>query len=516
MLPASDAWKAAQEGLLAPEGFVEISYHITKDNMYEILENFEADDQAVFSNAETLLNKTDFGSGAYFDYLATNELNLWALDGTFNVFSGATTDGYVSETFGSGSVRVNLSEVQEDEIPGFTVYFSEEYGEYAEELTITAYNGDTVISTQTITGNTKVSLLVDMPVSGYDAVEITVHKWSTPYRRVRIERLTFGVVAVFAKNDIISFNHEQFGCLSSGELPKNGISFSLDNTTDLWNPLNPSGYGKYLSERQRMVLRYGFDIDGTVEWICPGAFYLTEWRTPSNGLEAHFVARDWLEFILEAPYTGLKNGTLYEIAEAAATRSGELSYPYSLDGVSLGQYSVAFEDDHTCAEVLQMCANAACCTISIESAGTDATNVILERKAYEHTGFVIPKNLSYSYPEYELVKPLKGVKVVYGENEYYLSANIASLSEGEIQTVENPFITSEEQAAEVATWVKGNLISRKRISGEFRCDPRLEVYDKVSVETKYGTEDLILTSINYTFTGAFRATYSGYVPEAST
>ena len=122
---------------------------------------------------------------------------------------------------------------------------------------------------------------------------------------------------VYTKSDLMSFTHQQTGSLVSGELPKNHIEFTLDNSDGKWNPSNPKGLERYLTERLRITLRYGFKINGAVEWIPGGVFYLSEWRTSPNGLEATFKARDALEYMLDKPYTGAVSGTLYEIAERA-------------------------------------------------------------------------------------------------------------------------------------------------------------------------------------------------------
>jgi hypothetical protein len=69
----------------------------------------------------------------------------------------------------------------------------------------------------------------------------------------------------------------------------------------------------------------------------------------------------------------------------------------------------------------------------------------------------------------------------------------------------------------VAEWVYEALRTRKQISGSFRGDPILDVLDVVNVESKYGTiVSVMLTDVKYTFTGAFRATYSGYIRGSGT
>lgn len=67
-------------------------------------------------------------------------------------------------------------------------------------------------------------------------------------------------------------------------------------------------------------------------------------------------------------------------------------------------------------------------------------------------------------------------------------------------------------AEDMANWVKYILESRKTVSGEYRADPRLDVYDVVVVESKYGElSPVLITNIKYTFNGSFRGTYTGKI-----
>ena len=100
-----------------------------------------------------------------------------------------------------------------------------------------------------------------------------------------------------------------------------------------------------------------------------------------------------------------------------------------------------------------------------------------------------------------------------GENPYEGEA----VSDGETQTVTNDYIYTEQAAQAVAAWVKDVLTSRKTVSGEYRADPRLDLYDVIVVESKYGhITPVVITSIKYTFNGAVRGTYEGRVLEGAT
>ena len=326
---------------------------------------------------------------------------------------------------------------------------------------------------------------------------------------------------VYTKKDLLSFAHQQTGSLVSGELPKNHIEFSLDNSDDKWNPSNPRGMERYLAERLKVTLRYGYIIDGVEVWIPGGVFYLSEWRTSPNGMEANFVARDVLEYMIDTPYTGEVSGTLYDIAQRAIAEAnipatavlGKIVLGETALGIvnisdELKKYSVGdiqYDGKETVAVILQKCANAARCVMYQDRNGV----LLISRLSHKNSGYVIPKRLSYAYPEIELLRPIKDVSVTYFGN----AVRVCPVSgTGETQTLNNDFIRSRTQAYSVAKWISDSLCSRQKISGDFRGDPRFDLFDVVSVENKYGTiAGVVLTDIKFSFTGAFHITYSGYV-----
>lgn len=368
-----------------------------------------------------------------------------------------------------------------------------------------------------------------------------------------------GRTFTYTKKDLLRFSHRQTGDLVSGELPKNYIEFSLDNSDGKWNPGNPSGMEQYLSERLKIVLRYGtYRREGntitTPSWVDGGIFYLTEWRTSHNGIEASFVARDILEFLLDKPYTGAISGHYRMVAKRAMIEAlGSINHQQELllefpkryffapvkvepdteggsdegeggntggtTGDNEGWEDLEWEDDGyrvsdeelpndgslSCAEMIQKLCNGAGAVMYVDRSGY----LKVRKLDYHNTGYTIPLRISYSYPDFELARPLKGVKINYRDEQSLLYPYAA---EGEVQTLDNDFIRTPEEATETAFWVCDSLRSRKKISGEFRGDPRFDLFDVVNVESKYGTiTGVVLTDIEISFSGAFHVSYSGYV-----
>jgi hypothetical protein len=84
---------------------------------------------------------------------------------------------------------------------------------------------------------------------------------------------------------------------------------------------------------------------------------------------------------------------------------------------------------------------------------------------------------------------------------------------GETQTVSNPLVSNSSQAQKVGEWVEETLSTRKVVRGEYRADPRLDVFDVVVVQSdKYGElPKVAITDIKYTYNGSFRGDYTGRV-----
>lgn len=88
-------------------------------------------------------------------------------------------------------------------------------------------------------------------------------------------------------------------------------------------------------------------------------------------------------------------------------------------------------------------------------------------------------------------------------------AFLPHLQDGEIQTVENPLITSVNRARAVAQWTLEYLSNRTVISSNWRADPRMDVLDIIMNQNKYDTQPVRMTSVEYKYNGAFRGTGEG-------
>lgn len=412
-------------------------------------------------------------------------------------------------------ITLNFSKSHPNLIPGLTITWSAVYGEWATEFRVTAYHKDNVIFLETVENNSIVSV-VSGDILGYDKITIDILKWSKPLHRARTQRILAGIERTYAKADIMSYRAEMSADPLSASLPKSEITFELKNLNGEFSRDNPRGLEKYLMTRQAVRVRYGYNLDGIVEWIPGGTYYLSEWEGPQNGITASFSARDAIEFMTD-PYTGPNSGTLLDIA-AAAFEQAEL--PRMPDGSkswtvpsSLGSVYASETDadgqplnlsKNSVAEVLQYVANAGCCVFYQDRSGM----FHIEQLDYSLSDYPIDRYVSYANAEIKRSKQLKSVNINNGQ--FILTVG----REGETQPVSNPMIDGE-QAKKVAAWVVDYLQNRRMMSGSYRADPRLDPLDVVRNEAKYYTAAVLITTVKYSYNGAFRGSYEGRTLDSS-
>lgn len=515
----SQKWLNKFSETLVPETFIKIFYDSTEPGVQKDA-SASADSQTLFSNVSGITSENDKRSIAKY---ATGEPNLHLLDGTFLLSpapgSSADDAGYISRDIVSESNHPKLtftfSRLHTRPIPGVTILWSKTLNEYAKSFKLTAYSGDTQVSTITVNDNNSVRAEVDWEISGYDKITLEVLSWCLPDRRARIEWFMVGFRLTYTKNNLISYTHESNRDPISGQLSKDSISFSLDNSQQTWNPLNPQGMYRYLYERQLVTVSYGMDIDGTTEWINGGKFFMSEWSVPANGIEASFVARDALGFLMDSAYIGRKSGTLYDICIDALSRLPENTASYSISD-ELKDYTVDISKENNSSyknsDILQTAANAAGMVLYQTREG----EIRIERPTFfagssSEVYEIDPMN-NYKWPEITFSPRLKDVSCSVNNTTRLYPSN--SNVDGVTQSVSNPLLNDSilEKGKNSMTEAYSILSTRKKASLEYRASPHIDALDHVKLNHSFGyASEMFVTNAKYTFNGCFKGTLEGYM-----
>ncbi len=471
MQVVSDAWKAAHTERLLDENYLEITIEIGDPESMQ-------DGTASDNGADEMANTGNISRGVSLQpaKYAMLDWNMWTLDGTYAIVPDDHPDdtGFIGTSISDEDgrfevppvVTITFSQTFERLIPGVTITWAAEYGEYPRHFHIAAYNTDEVVAEMEITGNASAVTAVNMDIVNYNRFVITVYDWCLPLHRARISEVFVGLQKLYRKSEIMSYNNSVSISPLSNKLPKYEINFEVSNVDGEYDPNNPEGMTKYLMERQAVGVRYGMRVNGKPEYISGGRYYLNEWKSPQNGISAEFRARDSLEYLQGRYFKGTYNpaGTsLYALAEAVLT---DANLPRMRDGSNQWMLDDSLKEIITTgalpvcsiAECLQLISNAACCVLTMSRAG----NIIIAPMQHEPSDYTVSAFNSYKKPELELSKQLRSVEIdVYS---YYAGNTGVKLFEGIVPVNGTRTVTVEysESASGVSASITGGTLNEAK------------------------------------------------------
>jgi hypothetical protein len=393
---------------------------------------------------------------------------------------------------------------------GITVSFDSVLGEYAVDYDVEAYglNG-ALITKVSIVNNTEIIHQALGQLYGYKRLVITVKKWSKPYRRARILEVDFGIVKIYTDDNLIRLNLVENLDLTSGQIPSAEFRFEVDNIDRAFNILNPTGFYKYLQERQSIYASVGIEHDdGSVNFIPLGEYFLAEWTSNEGALTATFTARTILDIMASYPYENIdaREISLKQLAEEVFAICKVTSYEIDSSLESVMTNGLVKRTD--CKTVLQMIAIVGCSNII-----TTRTGVIKLVKADtigEGQDSITFDNV-YNEPQIELGKIVKTAEVTYWEDlekSSIVSEVVTGINEGEtLSLTENTLINSASRARMVANWLLYQRNNRRaKYSINFRGNPTHELADVVEIENSYGTnKKALITKLDMSYEGYFNA-----------
>lgn len=337
-------------------------------------------------------------------------------------------------------------------------------------------------------------------------VQITIHSPD-------IGDVVFNNFTETEEDFLLSFSHHRSGDLLSNSLPRNTIEFTVCNTSGMWDPNNRRGKGKWLTvyaeEKLIVDAEYGFYLPNGQPHLIPcGRFCLSDYGTSSDGLQIHFKASDPLEYMIGTKYSGESfisfDDLLLKIEDEAILPDG-LSISGG-DGCPTMPNDLTVGKDETLANIYQKLANASGNVIRHNRFG----QVFMDKVSALHYDYKIPLAYSYTHPEIGKERVIGTCDVSYNGGSHSYTYPTGGNRWKETVSVSNDYLTKDTSLAIANNTV--DMLSCRKISGEYRSDLLLDVYDRVTVETKYGDiKNVVLTDINITFAGSFRAKYEGYI-----
>lgn len=269
-------------------------------------------------------------------------------DGSFKVMPGTPDNSTFRQVGWYGGIECNGSgewvtdpqiELTFDARPidNLLVIGDEVYIEYPVDFTIDIYEGATLEYTENVIGNTLVEWTSDISAENITAATrmlLTVHKWSTPNRVVKITEFytTFSVTYTGDVVDSLNLLEERIledGTLPVGNISANELDLALNNVKitvdgqeviDPFFPDNPnSPYKEVLTKNRRVKPSLGFQLEnGSFEYVKLGTFWTGDWQVNEQSPVVNVACRDRMELLRKAEYKGsalYTNTNLFELAE---------------------------------------------------------------------------------------------------------------------------------------------------------------------------------------------------------
>lgn len=520
MQSVSNDWIAANNKNFLPLSDISLSYFVENTDITQYYSSTGSTSYGMwlYENSNDLYNKLatykpfiilDYGNfildGNYMPEDQVQTSKGWALSGAF---SGTMYYMYI-----------RFSQVISTTLKNITIKWGEAFGSAPSSTTIRWYNGSTQVGSLVYNlADNETTSKITLNATGFTEIRIGI-SCPKPNTAAFIEQILFGDEMVFGKKDIVKVVQKDIIDPNNLTLPTHTLSFELNNTDERFNPDNPSGIYSYLKEGQELILKYGLKINNSFEYILGGIYFLTSWSVPSNSITATFEAGSKLDF-MDNTFTGGTTSAVEHstILSNVISQGNVLSSWFSIDNNLLSNSGIAylFNNKAKLNEMIQYICNANRIKLYIDRQGIIHIDTLFDGylSSLTQEDYTIGQKISFKEGEYELIRPLKEVVMTFANSMESQEVHYSVLTghDGVSQTLTNQLISTAANVLDVNRQVIRVLSNRKRISGSFRPDIRLDIWDKIYITNKYATNlSVLITELEITYNGAFSGTYKGII-----
>lgn len=497
----SNEYKDSMNSILRGQSLVKVLFSNVNTTASSDGEWDDNDEHVSYSEFDTVNYEYDYGAT-----YSTLELNRWLLNGTQRMLGEVLgiQEGFVSNILSDeeGEYTNKPIIIREFEnhhaIPGLTINFDTVEKDYPLQLSVYYYYQGQLVDTQVVSVKDTM-VTVACGADEVDKIEIEIDRM-LPYRRIRIERIQFGLEVVFGNDEIVSTSQSHDVDPLTRRLPEESMSFTIIDFEHKYDPDNTQGLYKYIDKNSPIEIRFGYRLpNDTIEWVKGDKYVLSGKPSVAND-QATFKGTGLIGSMSKTYYKGvLGTHSLYELAESVLEDAGlnptpQGENPWVIDESLQNIYTNAPLPIDTHMNCLQLIAHAGRCRLY-----TDDDNVI-HIKSFGVTlkgiySGVTTDNGHEEFSEWASVD--KGNS--YGNSYITLELNRWLLNEGEqiILPDENPsgrgyissYMTDEEGDYDTApTFTKVFNVLHDLPIVNINFDTTLKYYPQ-SVEIKYYDED---------------------------
>ena len=326
MQNASEAYIQSMRGPIRNRGYIKgtigIINSVAQNNA--TVDNGE-NDFTYFSNTKNLIQNANVTK-----IYATAEEDFTKTDGSMFFLPGNRSgqkyynNGLVTNDL-KGVIKFTFGSFISLDIKGLTIDFGEYY-----PTSFTISNG---VTTREYTNASRMFVTEDT-FDSTQYIEINPQSMITNNTRLRIYKISFGVVDAFGNYEVISCSMSEYVSATAETLPSKDVEIIIDNRDSYYNPDNIESAIGYLELGQEVKISFGYDINGTgeIEWMPETKTYLKSWSATDT--QAQFSCTDLFDSMSSIYYRGeyTERGiSLYDLAEDVLLDAGFDSDQYYLD-----------------------------------------------------------------------------------------------------------------------------------------------------------------------------------------
>lgn len=429
------------------------------------------------------------------DRYATIEQDRWLLDSSFQIFPDSKEEiqgeaGFISSQIAGETgdfptgFWVEMSFANVSILQACSVYFSDDPADgLPEDFTIEVKQGGVAYYTKAITGNRERSVsLQGFTVNQPDAIRLTITKWNTPHRRVRIPEIIPGIYEIWDGDMIAEFSLKQQGDVSCMSLPYGTCTIRMDNLDRRFEPRNKQGVFQSIEERQGIDISLAVRLeDGTEEAKRLGVFYQYSggWKTGDNGLTMQWELVDIIgllqgrEFIVPAALPTTLQGWIGELAgQLGPNFSGKYQVDPDYAGLTVSVRTAEDVVGMTCGDLLRY----VCMATGTWPRADAETGFLAVEPLWSQGNKILLENLE-AYPRMTANEDIAAILFTLNDGadtQYVVSGNATASSE--TKSVKNPFIKTQQQALEAARLILATY-GGNRLEATGRGDMASEIGD---------------------------------------
>ena len=291
---------------------------------------------------------------------ATYEPDFWLLDGQWKLLPENLSSVHVglmslemSDASGEFVIppvlEVNFE--REHDTDGLSLRFSQITGDYASELTIIYYQGESILHRETYEPDST-EWAVENEVNGFDKIIITFTKTNRPFRYLRLLGINYGKLLTLEGDAIKNASVIEEVDPLSAEVRINAFELQVWSEDEQFSILNPEGIYAALKERQPLAL---YEAVGDSQLFI-GQYYLNTWKNISEN-EIEFQCVDMLGILDQIPFRGgIWTGSGIKLEDLISGMLESVSVPFELDADLYGIDVIGWIPSGTYREALQQIA----------------------------------------------------------------------------------------------------------------------------------------------------------------